>query len=158
MMVQTVLMDKMVDAACAGDREEVADCFIEDGIYDDVFYGVFQGREQIMDMISNYFHRDARNFRWDLHDPVCNGNIGYVRYVFSFESKLKGFEGNRTMFDGISIVTLQDGLIRVYKEIANTAPGLQRMGFSPERLGRVIDKQGSELAARDESRGHLKPI
>jgi hypothetical protein len=60
------------------------------------------------------------------------------------------------MFDGVSIVTLQDGLIGVYKEIANTAPGLQRMGFGPERLGRVIEKQGSELAARDESRGHLK--
>jgi len=153
-----VLMGRMVDAVCAGDREEVAGCFIEDGIYDDVFYGLFRGREQIMDMIGNYFHRDARNFRWDLHDPVCNGNIGYVRYVFSFESKLKGFEGNRTMFDGVSIVTLQDGLIRVYREIANTAPGLQRMGFSPERLGRVINKQGSELAARDESRGHLKSI
>ena len=150
------LMRKMVDAACAGDGEEVADCFVEDGVYDDVFYGVFQGRERIVDMIGNYFHRDACNFRWDLHDPICDGNSGYVRYVFSYESKLEGFEGNRTMFDGVSIVTLQDGLIGVYKEIANTAPGLQRMGFGVERLGRVIEKQGSELAARNESRGHLK--
>jgi hypothetical protein len=150
------LMRKMVVAACTGDGNGVADCFVEDGIYDDVFYGVFQGREQIVDMIGNYFYRDACNFRWDLHDPVYNGNNGYVRYVFSYESKLDGFEGNRAMFDGVSIVTLQDGLIGVYKEIANTAPGLQRMGFGPERLGRVIEKQGSELAARDESRGHLK--
>ena len=35
------LMRKMVDAACAGDGERVADCFLEDGVYDDVFYGVF---------------------------------------------------------------------------------------------------------------------
>ena len=49
------LMHKMVDAACAGDGEEVADCFVEDGVYDDVFYGVFQGRERIVDMIGNYF-------------------------------------------------------------------------------------------------------
>lgn len=149
------LIQRMVDAACAGDGQAVADCFTPDGIYDDVFYGVFQGHERITEMIHNYFHRDACNFRWDLHEPICDGTTGYVRYVFSYESKLPEFAGTRTMFDGVGIVTMRDGLIETYKEIANTAPGLQRMGFNEQRLGRFIEKQGAELAARKESHGHL---
>ncbi|MEM9360331.1 MAG: nuclear transport factor 2 family protein, partial [Pseudomonadota bacterium] len=74
------LIQNMAAAAARGDGQAVADCFTDDGIYDDVFYGPFQGA-RIKDMIENYFHRDGCNFRWDMHDPVDNGNVGYARYV-----------------------------------------------------------------------------
>lgn len=149
------LMRKMMDAACAGDGAGVASCFTPDGVYHDVFYGAFQGHDRIAEMIEGYFHRDARNFRWDTHDPVSDGRTGYVRYVFSYESKLPGCEGKRTMFEGISAVRLRDGLIESYTEVANTAPGLQKLGFEPKRLARIFEKQGEELASRDEARGHV---
>ena len=150
-----VLMRKMMDAACAGDGRGVASCFTPDGVYHDVFYGPFEGHDRIADMIENYFHRDARNFRWDTHQPVSDGKVGYVRYVFSYESRLPGCEGRRTMFEGISVVQLKAGLIHHYAEVANTAPGLQKLGFVPERLARIYEKQGAELASRDEARGHV---
>ncbi|MEL0112410.1 MAG: hypothetical protein VW835_11825 [Rickettsiales bacterium] len=59
------------------------------------------------------------------------------------------------MFEGVAVVTLSGGLISLYKEVANSAPGLRRMGFDAERLARFVEKQGAELAARDESQGHL---
>lgn len=149
------LMRKMMDAACKGDGRGVASCFTADGVYHDVFYGAFRGHDRIVDMIESYFHRDAGNFRWDTHQPVSDGNVGYVRYVFSYESKMPGCEGKRTMFEGISVVQLQDGLIRSYAEVANTAPGLQKLGFAPQRLARIYEKQGEELASRDEARGHV---
>ena len=59
------------------------------------------------------------------------------------------------MFEGVAVVALEDGLIKSYTEVANSAPGLQRMGFEPERLARFVAKQGEELANRDEAQGHL---
>ena len=149
------LMRKMMAAACVGDGQGVAACFKEDGIYHDVFYGAFEGRARIAEMIRDYFHRDAKHFRWDTHDPVSDGRVGYVRYVFSYASKMPDSEGKRTMFEGVAVVELEDGLIASYREVANTVPGLQRLGFAPQRLLRICEKQGEELAARDESKGHL---
>ena len=70
-------------------------------------------------------------------------------------SKLEEAKGKRTMFEGVAVVTLEKGLIKTYTEVANSALGLQRIGFEPNRLARFIKKQGEELAARDESKGHL---
>jgi len=150
------LIRKMTKAACCGDGGGVAACFAEGGVYHDVFYGAFEGRAKIAEMIQEYFHRDACNFRWDLHEPVSNGTTGYCRYVFSYESKLGDAKGIRTMFEGVAIATLHDGLIRSYTEVANTAPGLRRMGFAAERLAKFAEKQDAELAAREEAKGHLR--
>ena len=150
-----VLIRKMTQAACEGDGAGVAACFTEDGVYHDVFYGAFEGRSKIAEMIHNYFYRDACNFRWDLHQPVSDGTTGYCRYVFSYESLLGDAKGSRTMFEGVAIATLEDGLIMSYTEVANASPGLRRMGFAPERLAKFVDKQGAELAARKEAKGHL---
>ena len=37
-------------------------CFTPDGVYHDVFYGAFEGRDRIAEMIRDYFHRDGCNF------------------------------------------------------------------------------------------------
>ncbi|MDP6352535.1 MAG: nuclear transport factor 2 family protein [Alphaproteobacteria bacterium] len=149
------LMAKMTGAASAGDGAAVAECFTPDGTYHDVFYGAFTGADAIQDMIENYFHRDAANFRWDLHDPVDDGETGYVRYVFSYDSKLPEAGGKRALFEGIGVVRLKNGLIAHYSEVANTAPGLLMMGFAPERMAKIMARQGDELKGRDEAAGHI---
>ena len=149
------LIQKMINGVIIGDGDAVASCFTADGVYHDVFYGAFKGHDRIAEMICGYFHRDGCNFHWDIHTPVSDGTNGYVRYIFSYESKLREANGRRTMFEGVAVVTLENGLIKTYAEVANSAPGLQRIGFDAERLARFIKKQGVELANRDEAKGHL---
>ena len=90
---------RMTQAAAQGDGDAVVDCFTPDGVYHDVFYGAFVGPD-IKDLIENYFHRDGENFRWDIHDPIANDDIGYARYVFSYDSKLESARSRRAIFEG----------------------------------------------------------
>lgn len=150
----TVLMNAFASAAVAGDGSRFAALFTEDGVYHDVFYGEFRGRAAIADMLENRFHRDATNFRWDMHDPVRAGDIGYVRYVFSYDSRLRGCEGRRGMFEGVSLLRLDGDLIRDYREVANVGPGLVALGFAPDRIAKILGREARELAARPEAKGH----
>lgn len=146
------LITNLTQAACRGDGAAVAACFTADGIYHDCFYGAFQGAA-IVDMIAR-FHRDARDFRWDLHDIVDDGRVGYARYVFSYESLLPGSEGRRALFEGVSICELRDGRLASYREVANAAAGLQALGFAPGRIAKLLEREARELAARPEAAGH----
>ncbi len=150
------LVAQLADAASRGDGGAIAALFAEDGVYHDVFYGEFKGRDAIKIMIEDYFHHDAENFAWDFHDPVCQGDIGYARYVFSYDSKLPDFAGKRSVFEGISIIRLRDGLITDYREVANGAVGLTMLGFPPERVAKILAKQGRELTGRAEAARHVK--
>lgn len=148
------LMQRFAAAAVSGDGRAFAALFAEDGQYHDVFYGMFTGRPEIADLLENHFHRDATNFRWDMHDPVCQGDTGYVRYLFSYDSTLKGAEGRRGMFEGVAIVELRDGLIARYREVANVGPCFSRLGFTPDRLAKLMAREAEHLAARPEASGH----
>ena len=148
------LLDAFTKAVAAGDGAGFAALFTEDGCYHDVFYGAFRGRAAIADMLENRFHRDAGNFRWDMHDPVRDGEIGYARYVFSYDSKLAGAEGRRVVFEGVSIFGLSGDRIKDYREVANVGPGLVALGFAPERIAKILGRQAAELAARPEAGGH----
>lgn len=147
------LIRTMTQAAARGDGAGVAACFTPDGVYHDVFYGAFKGGD-IADMIENYFHRDAQNFLWDVHDPVSQGDQGYARYVFSFDSKLSGHEGNRACFEGVAVCTLKDGLIQEYHEVAETVTGLSMLGFAEGRIAGYAAKKGRALLARHEAEAH----
>ncbi|MEM6664333.1 MAG: nuclear transport factor 2 family protein [Pseudomonadota bacterium] len=147
------LIREMTAAACRGDGAGVAACFTPDGVYHDVFYGSFQG-PAIAGMIEGYFHRDANNFRWDVHDPVEGDGVGYARYVFSFDSLIEGQEGTRGCFEGVAICRLRDGKIAEYHEVAETVAGLSMMGVSDARIARYADKKGKDLLARDEAAAH----
>lgn len=147
-------IQEMVEAVERGDAKSVAACFTPDGIYHDVFYGDFQG-EGIADMIANYFYRDASDFRWDIHDAIEQGDIGYARYVFSFLPNGDAQAHGRAIFEGVAICQMKNGLIADYREIANAAVGLQCTGFAPERLAKFIGKQGAELKGRTESARHV---
>lgn len=148
------LITTMTQAACDGDGKATAACFTPSGVYHDVFYGSFKGAA-IADMIENHFHRDAENFIWDLHDPVDDSQVGYARYVFSYDSKLAESRGNRAVFEGVSICRLRDGLIEDYREVADAITGLHQLGFGSERLVKLIGREAQALRARPESAHHI---
>jgi ketosteroid isomerase-like protein len=132
-----------------------AELFSEDGVYHDVFYGAFAGRAKIAEMIDDWFYRTATDFRWDMHAPVSDGETLYARYTFSYRSTLPEAKGARAMFEGVAIMTLHDGKIACYHEVANTATGFVDMNFAPERMTKIFAKQAAELKARPEMKRHL---
>jgi ketosteroid isomerase-like protein len=154
-MDATTLFDRFRNAATGRDGEAFARLFTEDGVYHDVFYGAFIGRARIADMINDVFHQTAEDFRWDFHDPVGNAKIAYARYTFSYRSRLPEAGGRRACFEGVAIVRLRDGLIAEYREVANTGPAFVDLGFAPERIAKILRRQGDELKRRDEMAHHI---
>ena len=154
-MNPTALLHAFCDAVEARNGKAFAALFTEDGVYHDVFYGAFKGRTKIAEMIDDWFYRTADNFRWVMHDPVSDGRTLYARYTFSYRSKLPEAKGARAMFEGVAIMQLRDGQIAEYHEVANTAPAFVDLNFAPERIAKIIAKQGAALKARDEMKKHL---
>ena len=150
------MLRSFCDAVERRDGKSFAALFTEDGVYHDVFYGAFKGREAIAEMINDWFYRTANDFRWDMHAPVSDGETLYARYTFSYCSMLPEAKGARAMFEGVSIMKLRDGQIAEYHEVANTTPGLVDMNFAPERIAKIAARQGAELKARPEMARHLK--
>lgn len=155
-MTIAAMLRPFCDAVEQRNGKGFAELFTEDGVYHDVFYGAFEGREKIADMIDEHFYQAAEDFRWDMHDPVSDGTTLYARYTFSYRSKLPEANGCRAMFEGVAIMTLRDGRIVSYREVANTAPAFVAMNFVPERVVKIVAKQGAELRARPEMKRHLK--
>jgi len=154
-MNATALLRAFCDAVEQHDGKAFADLFTEDGVYHDVFYGAFAGRAKIAEMIDDWFYRTATDFRWDMHTPVSDGHTLYVRYTFSYRSTLPEAKGARAMFEGVAIMKLRDEGIAEYHEVANTAPGFVDMNFAPERIAKIVAKQGAALKARPEMARHL---
>ena len=135
------LLRRMTSAICAGDGRAAAECFTPDGVYHDGFYGEFAGREAIAGMITGLFHRDAKDFKWQVSDACSDGRVGYARYRFAYVSKIAGSEGRRVSFEGISFCTLEAGLIRRYSEIFERAPVLAQLGFGDERILKSVRRR-----------------
>ena len=154
-MDATALLKEFCAAVERRDGKAFASLFTEDGVYHDVFYGAFKGREKIAEMIDDWFYRTATDFRWDMHAPVSDGHMLYARYTFSYRSLLPEANGARAMFEGVAIMTLRDGLIAEYHEVANTAPAFVELNFAPERIAKIVAKQGAALRARPEMARHL---
>jgi ketosteroid isomerase-like protein len=152
----TAMLRSFCEAVERRDGKAFAALFTENGVYHDVFYGAFAGREKIAGLIDDWFYRTATDFRWDMHAPVSDGQTLYARYTFSYRSTLPEAKGARVMFEGVSIMTLRDGLIACYHEVANTAPGFVDMNFAPERIAKIVARQGAALKARTEMARHLK--
>ena len=68
------LLRAFCDAVEQRNGKAFAELFTEGGIYRDVFYGGFEGRAKIADMIDDVFYRTATDFRWDMHAPVSDGH------------------------------------------------------------------------------------
>ena len=154
-MTTEELLHAFCDAVEQRNGKAFADLFAEDGVYHDVFYGAFEGRAAIAEMIDDVFYRSAADFRWDMHAPVSDGNLLYARYTFSYRSTLPEAQGARVMFEGVAMMKLRDGEIVSYHEVANTAPAFVDLNFAPERIARILARQGAALKARPEMRRHL---
>ena len=154
MNTQTML-HAFAEAVQNRDGEAFARLFTEDAVYHDVFYGAFKGRVKIAELVNDWFYRTATDFRWHLHDPVSDGKTLYARYTFSYKSLLPEAGGKRVMFEGVAIYALRDGLITEYREVANTGPALLDLGFAPERVAKILSREGAALKGRDEAKPHL---
>ena len=153
-METEALLKKFCSAVERRDGKGFAELFTEDGVYHDVFYGAFKGRAKIAEMVDDWFHRTARDFRWDMFRPVSDGKTLYAYYTFSYVSTLPEAKGKRVGFDGVSIMTLSDGKIAEYREVANSSIGLLDIGFAPERVAKILAKEAKDIKARPEWSRH----
>jgi ketosteroid isomerase-like protein len=154
-MTTASMLRAFCDAVEQRNGKAFAELFTEDGVYHDVFYGAFAGRAKISELIDDWFYRTATDFRWDMHAPVSDGHTLYARYTFSYRSTLPEAKGARAMFEGVAIMQLRDGKIAEYHEVANTAPAFVDIKFAPERIAKIIARQGAALKARPEMKRHL---
>jgi len=151
----SALLKNFCSAVERRDGKGFASLFTEDGIYQDVFYGDFKGRTKIAEMIDDWFYRTAEEFRWDMHRPVSDGKMLYAYYTFSYLSKLPEAKGRRVGFEGCSMMTLRDGKIADYREVANVGPAFIELGFAPERTAKILAKEGAHLKKLPEWKRHL---
>src|SRR5260370_31698910 len=83
-METTALLKAFCSAVERRDGKAFANLFTEDSVYHDIFYGAFKGRQKIGDMVDDWFHRTARDFRWEMFRPVTDGKTLYAYYTFSY--------------------------------------------------------------------------
>ena len=151
----TELLKSFCSAVERRDGKAFAALFTEDGVYHDVFYGAFQGHSKLAEMIDDWFHRTAREFRWDMHRPVSDGKMLYAYYTFSYVSTLPEAKGKRVGFEGVSMMTLRDGKIAEYREVANVGPAFVDLGFAPERVSKILAKEGKHLKDQPDFKRHI---
>ena len=154
-MEVSALLKEFTSAVERRDGKAFASLFTEDGVYHDVFYGAFKGRGKIAEMIDDWFHRTARDFRWEMFRPVSDGATLYAYYTFSYVSLLPEANGKRVGFDGVSIMQLEDGKIAEYREVANVGPAFVELGFAAERTAKILAKEGAHLKKQAEFKRHL---
>jgi ketosteroid isomerase-like protein len=153
-MTLNELVEGLARAVEDRDGARMASLFTDDGTYHDVFYGAFTGKERIAGLVNETIYRHASAMRWEMFDPVGNGDTCYIRYIFSYISLFPEARGKRVGFEGVSLLKLRDGLIATYREIANTCPALIDIGFSPERVAKIAARQGASLRSKEEYAGH----
>ena len=79
---------ELTQSVCKNDGESLANLFSDNGVYHDYIYGSFKGKKNIKLMLNNYFHRDAKNFFWEMSDHIFRKDKGYAKYMFTFTSKI----------------------------------------------------------------------
>ncbi len=142
-------LQKFSHAIESHDGEGLAALFTEHGVYDDVFFGEFRGRERIAWLLNEKFYEGGKDFKWEFHNPVDDGRHGYASWLFSYTSISKHAAGTRVTFDGVGIYTLRGGLIERYEDMCNGALPLKQMGTPPEVMNRMLEKWHSRLKTRD---------
>jgi ketosteroid isomerase-like protein len=149
------LLDDFTRSAESGDGARFARHFTEDAVYYDYIYGAHRGRADIAHMMAELFHRDAADYRWEMFDPVCDGEKAYAWSLSSFTSKIPQFEGRRVVIDGISRFILRDGLIAEYRESVNGGVAMVQLGVEPDRMTKVFRRWTGWLNERPETRDFL---
>jgi ketosteroid isomerase-like protein len=153
-MDTTALLKKFCSAVERRDGKSFAELFTEDGVYHDVFYGPFKGRQKIAEMVDVRFHHTARDFRWEMFRPMTDGKMLYAYYTFSYISTFPEAQGRRVGFEGVAMMNLREDKIAEYREVANVGPSFVEMGFAPERISKIFAKEAASLKTRPEWARH----
>jgi hypothetical protein len=127
------------------DYDSFGDLFAEDGVYHDGFYGAFEGRVAIVDMLRVHFHGAGKSYRWVMEDVLCQGEMGYARYIFSYDATMEGHEGQHVVFEGMSQFTFIDGKIACYREVFDKGMALSQLNFPAERIKKSLTRWSGEL-------------
>jgi len=149
------LLNDFTLSAESGDGPRFASHFTEDAIYYDYIYGAHKGRADIAHMMQNLFHRDAADYRWEMFDPVFDGEKGYAWSLSSFTSKTPQFQGQPVVIDGMSRFLLRDGLIAEYRESVNGGVAMVQLGVEPDRMTKIFRRWAGWLNERPETRDYL---
>lgn len=149
------VLDELAAAGVANDGMRFAGLFTQDGTYEDDFFGLFRGRNEVAVMLRR-FHETGENYRWEFHDPITDGDRAYASFRFSFASKMPGCEGRPVLITGISCFRFDGNLIAEYREVFDTGIALAQLGFPAERIKRVLDKEAAEQNATPVARAHLE--
>ncbi len=145
------LLDALTRSAESGDGARFASHFTEDAVYHDYIYGPHRGRADIAHMMQNLFHRDAADYRWEMFDPVFDGEMGYAWSLSSFTSKIPQFSGKPVVIDGMSRFIIRDGLIAEYRESVNGGVAMAQLGVEPARMNKVFARWTGWLKERPET-------
>lgn len=149
------LLDAFTAAIESGDGQRLAGLFTADGVYNDGFYGPSKGRDAIAAMLQDHFHGHAKDFRWRMHNPVCDRATGFANWDFSYTSILPGAEGTRVVFEGMSRFDLDGDKIRQYTEIFDIGIPLMQLGFPAERVTRSLEKAAKRVREKHRGAPHL---
>ncbi|MBM3554913.1 MAG: hypothetical protein FJX47_05110 [Alphaproteobacteria bacterium] len=90
-----------------------------------------------------------------MNEPVSDGRKLYAHYVFSYRSKLAGAGERRAVFEGVAMITLREGLIADYREVAGSAPTLFGLGIPPGKVAKTLGRWDKALRERPESARHI---
>jgi ketosteroid isomerase-like protein len=149
------LLNDFTLSAESGDGSRFANHFTEDAIYYDYIYGAHQGCADIAHMMQNLFHRDAADYRWEMFDPVFDGEMGYAWSLSSFTSKIPQFEGKRVVIDGISRFIVRGDLIAEYRESVNGGVAMAQLGVEANRMTKVFNRWTGWLKERPDTVNYL---
>ena len=67
-------------------------------------------------------------------------NLGYVKYRFSFISKIPDYKGRKVVIPGIGCFEFEDNLIKNYSEAVNGGLAMVQLGVNPLRMEKVFLK------------------
>ena len=150
------LLQRFTGAAEAGDGEAFAACFTPDATYHDYIYGDHSGRADIAHMLVDLFRRDAGpDYRWEMFDPVIQGDLGYAWSLSSFTSQVTEFAGKFVVIDGMSRFELQGGLIADYRESVNGGVAMVQLGVAAPRIEKVLQRWSRQLVDQPATQAFL---
>jgi hypothetical protein len=148
------ILDRFAAAAGAHDSRGLAALFAPDGCYDDYFFGLHSGRDEIAAMLDR-FHVGGEAFFWEFLDPVFASGIGYAGYLFSYRSREPESAGNIVVFEGIARFRFRDGLIERYDEAFDRGVAFTQLGYATERIGKLLGRYAKGFVEKPEVRLHL---
>ncbi|MFP6584251.1 MAG: nuclear transport factor 2 family protein [Candidatus Hydrogenedentota bacterium] len=146
------LLEKFTTAVENADYDGFGELFAEDGVYHDGFYGAFEGRDAIMEMLRDHFHGTGESYKWVMEEPVYLEPMGYARYIFSYDSTIPDCKGKHVVFEGMSQFTIENGQISCYREIFDRGVPLTQLDFPTERIGKSLRRWTDQLLATERGR------